>query len=196
MTSPEQASPAPPSPDEATEPAAGAPLATPGQDVADGIEHPLDPRSVTVNRIGAGIFMLPLVGGGLTGVAGAIVSTPLPLWARGLLGLIGLLALAGFCGLAYRWPEIEHRHTRYRVDARGIEIRRGVVWRRVINVPRQRVQHTDVAQGPLERHFGLGTLIIFTAGTDHAKVDLPGLDHRRALAIRDHLLPEEGSDAV
>jgi len=58
------------------------------------------------------------------------------------------------------------------------------------------VQHTDVSQGPAERSYGLGTLSVFTAGTDHARVGLSGLDHATALAIRDHLLPREGADAV
>ena len=64
------------------------------------------------------------------------------------------------------------------------------------NVPRSRVQHTDVAQGPLERRYGLGTLVIYTAGTEHAKVALPGLAYADALRIRDQLLPREGADAV
>ena len=53
-----------------------------------------------------------------------------------------------------------------------------------------------VAQGPIERRYGLGTLVIYTAGTDHAKVALGGLEHGRALRIREHLLPSESSDAV
>ena len=86
--------------------------------------------------------------------------------------------------------------TSYRVDALGIEIRRGVVWQRVINVPRSRVQHTDVSQGPLERGSDLGTLVIFTAGTHYARVQLSGLQHLTALRIRDHLLPGGADDAV
>jgi len=164
--------------------------------VADGIEHRLDPRSVTLHRITGAIVWAITAGGTLVGTVGAVLASPLGVWARGAVGLLGFALMGGLTWLTYRWPEIEHRHVSYRVDARGIEIRRGVFWRRLINVPRLRVQHTDVAQGPLERHFGLGTLIIFTAGTDHARVDLSGLDHRRALAIRNHLLPEEGSDAV
>ena len=66
----------------------------------------------------------------------------------------------------------------------------------VIHVPRSRVQHTDVSQGPVERRFGLGTLVIYTAGTDHAKVDLAGLEHGVALRLRDHLLPSGDTDAV
>jgi hypothetical protein len=82
------------------------------------------------------------------------------------------------------------------VEADGLQIRRGVFWRTVIDVPRSRVQHTDVSQGPLERRFGLGALVVYTAGTDHSRVDLRGLSHDTAFAIRDHLLPHQRDDAV
>ena len=109
----------------------------------------------------------------------------------------GVEDVGGFLAwLSHRWPEIAYRHTFYRVDPQGIEIRRGVVWRRTINVPKSRVQHTDVSQGPLQRTYALGTLVVYTAGTDHAKVELPGLSHARAMRIRDHLLPSGGDDAV
>jgi membrane protein YdbS with pleckstrin-like domain len=97
---------------------------------------------------------------------------------------------------SYRWAEIEYRYTAYHVDDDGIEIRSGVFWRAVSNVPRSRVQHTDVAQGPLDRKHGLGRLIIYTAGTQHSRVELPGLDHHTALTIRDHLLPRQTADVI
>ena len=46
-----------------------------------------------------------------------------------------------------------------------IEIRRGRLVRVRTIVPFGRVQHIDVAQGPIQRPFGLGTLILHTAGT-------------------------------
>jgi membrane protein YdbS with pleckstrin-like domain len=95
-----------------------------------------------------------------------------------------------------RWPAIHYRHRSYRLDESGIEIRSGVVWRVVMRVPRSRVQHTDVVQGPLERRHGLGRLVIYTAGTLHSKVELPGLAHDAALTIRDQLLPRQAADAV
>jgi len=107
--------------------------------------------------------------------------------------MLGNIALAWHL---QRWPAIDYRHTWYRVDDDGIEIRRGVYWRSVINVPRSRVQHTDVSQGPLERRYGLGTLVIYTAGTEFAKVTLGGLEHSVAMSIREHLMPERGTDAV
>jgi hypothetical protein len=58
------------------------------------------------------------------------------------------------------------------------------------------VQHIDVSQGPLQRRYGLGTLAIYTAGTEHSQVILPGLEHGTALSVRNHLLPGEADDAV
>lgn len=165
--------------------------------IADGVLHPLDPRRITLQRI-VGLIADAIIALVLLGGLGIVLAAaPLGGWAKvGLVGLwIGLtLALVW---LSWRWPVIEHRHSSYKVDDQGIEIRRGVVWRQVISVPRSRVQHTDVSQGPLERTRGLGTLVIYTAGTDHAKVDLAGLSHETALAIRDHLLAGSGGgDAV
>jgi uncharacterized protein len=189
---PAPAAPAPPVPASAV-PASAVP--TPPR-IADGVLRALDPRSVALERltgwISAGIFALVL----LFALVLVVFLAPLPGWAKAglaLLWAIGSLTLAWF---AHAWPAVAHRHASYKVDAEGIEIRRGVAWRKVINVPRSRVQHTDVSQGPLERGYGLGTLSVYTAGTDHARVDLGGLHHATALAIRDHLLPREGGDAV
>ena len=142
------------------------------------------------------IVAAPIMAGLLLALLLVLFLAPIPGWAMALLVLFGATAPLGLAWLAHGWPGIAHRYASYRVDGRGIEIRRGVVWRKVINVPRSRVQHTDVSQGPLERGHGLATLIIYTAGTDHARVDLHGLDHATALSIREHLLAGEGDDAV
>ena len=158
--------------------------------VADGLDHSLDPRVIALQRIGGGIFMGMIVAGSL--VALSIADEGLT-WLR----FAAWLTLALFAAWhAYRWPPRAYAHTSYRVDDQGFEIRKGVYWRVVINVPRSRVQHIDVSQGPIERNYGLGTLVIYTAGTDHAKVELEGLEHGRAFRIRQHLLPSEPGDAV
>jgi membrane protein YdbS with pleckstrin-like domain len=82
------------------------------------------------------------------------------------------------------------------VDESGLEILRGVYWRTITNVPRSRIQHTDVSQGPLERGHNLGTLVVYTAGTQHSEVKLPGLELVVAQRIRTHLLPSDQGDAV
>lgn len=95
---------------------------------------------------------------------------------------IGLIAFFG-----WRYQHLEHARTSFVISAAGCEIRRGVLWRRIITVPLSRIQHSDVTQGPLQRAYGLATLTLYTAGTEHAKIDLHGLAFETAMAIRQYL---------
>ena len=156
----------------------------------------LDPRVIpleqTVGWVVTAVTSVALFFAGVT----TLLAAPLALWVKLAIPIMWMGVTVALGWWLQRWPEIHYRYASYIVDTGGIEIREGVVWREVINVPRSRVQHTDVSQGPLERRFGIGTLIIHTAGTEHAVVSLHGLAHETALAIRDHLLPREESDAV
>jgi len=172
----------------------GPPDASPAS-VADGVHRQLDPRVIQLERITS--FIASACISGVLAMAVVITwlaadSAWIPrLFAIAWPAITGLLAWH-----SYAWPAISYRYESYRVDHLGIEIRRGVVWRRQITVPKSRVQHIDVSQGPVERRFGLGSLSIYTAGTDYAMVALRGVTHERALRIRDHLLPKEAQDAV
>ena len=124
---------------------------------------------------GAAIFLFPF---------------PVP-WFGGaaVVALIGLL-------FAWLWPPTYYEHLRYAVDETGIVIQRGVLWRSHIALPRVRIQHTDVSQGPLQRHYGLGTLRLYTAGSRHTMIELPGLAHQDAIDLRDSLLAESSASGV
>ena len=175
---------------DSAEPSEGA-----GTELASGWQQ-LDPRFIPHQKV-VGRIVVSCVSIGL--LAFGVGTTPAArsrLWVLLLVVLIWLVIAVLLFWWAERWPAIEYRHTSYRVDPAGIEIRRGVWWQRVINVPRTRIQHTDVSQGPLERKFGLGTLVVHTAGTAYARVELPGLEHGLALRIRDYLLPRDTHDAV
>jgi membrane protein YdbS with pleckstrin-like domain len=155
----------------------------------------LDPRVIGLNRT-----ISAIVGVVIAGIHLIVVVT---MWlTRGLHADTIAVSTAWFpltallAWLALRWPQIDYRYWRYRVDDHGIEIWSGVVWRLAVAVPRSRVQHIDVSQGPIERSCGLATLSIHTAGTQYSKVELPGLDHALALAVRDALLPKDAEPAV
>jgi membrane protein YdbS with pleckstrin-like domain len=98
---------------------------------------------------------------------------------------VTVISLIAFWG--WRYQHLEHSRTSFVISAAGCEIRRGVLWRRIITVPLSRIQHTDVTQGPLQRAYGLATLVLYTAGTEHAQVDLNGLAFETAMAIRQYL---------
>jgi membrane protein YdbS with pleckstrin-like domain len=169
---------------------------TPVASIADGRQRQLDPRSIRVNQISGGILAAFLCGAMLVAVIAAGIVGPFGLFG-GLLLLGGwLLASALLTGLLVAWPPLSYRHTFYEVTDQGIRIRRGVLWRNVTSVPRSRIQHTDVSQGPIERAFELATLVIYTAGTHHASISLSGLARETALLIRDHLIVSGEGDAV
>lgn len=152
--------------------------------------YPIDPRNITLDRIVGLIF---------TGVVlvGAIVSLVVFFFSQSSIGwlfwsLVGgaVVLVLALTVLSYVWPSIEYRHTRWRQDDQGLEIRRGVFWQHQISVPTARLQHVDVSQGPLQRNFGLGTLTVHTAGTANASVELGGLSFETATALRDELMAQ------
>ena len=99
-----------------------------------------------------------------------------------LLPLLLPLIYAVFVAPGRRW-----RAWGYAMDAEELQLRRGV-WSQVHTVvPLERVQHIDVAQGPLERSLGVARLIVHTAGTMHSRVVLPGLSRETAEQMRDEI---------
>ena len=164
--------------------------------VASGRYESLDPRVIPLQKIGGSIFIGVLAAGSFIALVIALLGQDEPLFEGIVLLVLWLIAVLLGLWFAQAWPAKSYRFTSYKVDDQGMEIRRGVYFRVVINVPRSRVQHIDVSQGPIERRYGLGTLVIYTAGSEHATVELEGLEHGRALLIREHLLPAGVSDAV
>jgi hypothetical protein len=158
-------------------------------------ERKLDRNWITQQRIGRWIRVGVLAG--IWAVGSLVVNfagAPAVIRVAVVVGLGALLVLQSV--LAHVWPAKTWKHASYRITGSGIEIRRGVWWREVVAVPRSRIQHTDVSQGPLERWLGLGSLVLYTAGTDHSRVALPGLAYGDATTIRDRLAPVDEDDAV
>lgn len=91
-------------------------------------------------------------------------------------------------GAAGAWLGLRrYRYTRWRLDADGFSLRKGRMWQSEIRVPVNRVQHLDLRRGPLERLYGLATLVIHTAGTRDSAVNVGGLADADAEALRDLL---------
>ena len=165
--------------------------------IADGELKELDPRFVAAESvswwIGIGIVALVMVVLLAVDLLAGLISSWL---VRGGIMLTCALVVAVLCWLANVQPRWVYDRYRYRVGELGIEIRKGIIWRRVITVPRSRVQHTDVSQGPLIRRYGLAMLTIHTAGTENSTVTLVGVSHGTALRIRDFLIRGGQRDGV
>ncbi len=156
--------------------------------IEDGRLRRLHEDYVKVERIVSWIFTGSLLLAGLVPLILGIVLQWFAPWVTLVLGgcwfLLGLV-LGWF---SHVYPRLDFEHSRFRVSPLGVEVHRGVFWRQVVSVSRFRVQHTDVSQGPFQRRYGMATLTIHTAGTEKASVQVSGLHHEEALAIRQFLL--------
>jgi membrane protein YdbS with pleckstrin-like domain len=112
-----------------------------------------------------------------------------------LAGAVPVVVLA-VLGASAAYGRAAFRRFRCRLLPDGLLIERGVWWRSETFVPRARIQHTDVEEGPLQRHLGMATLEVYTAGTHVSKLAVHGLARDSALRLRDLLLGRGGDDAL
>jgi membrane protein YdbS with pleckstrin-like domain len=151
--------------------------------------RPLPPQAATTAMFGGAALGLllgagPALGGGI----------PIASRALGLSGwlvfvvvvLVWLAVIAAGTWIAYRrWLA-----TFWKLDDTGLHVKRGRLWRKEVLVPRSRVQHLDIERGPIERRYGLATLIVHTAGTRQHALRLAGLPDADAVALRVVLVPD------
>lgn len=143
--------------------------------MADDALTPLHPNYVKVQRLAWAIGMLPFIFAALLLEAARILPP-------GVI-LLPVLLIGGFFVL--RLPLRRYHARGYTVTEDRLRVVRGLLFRSDTIVPFGRVQHIDVTRGPLERIYGLATLVLHTAGTHNSSVPLPGLAHDDALAMRE-----------
>lgn len=148
----------------------------PRYDDDDSALTPLSPRYVHLLRLKGAIQSAPLAVGALV-LEAAVDFVPTGVF-------IGpVLLIAAY--LIARVPMRRFAARGYQLGGDRLRVVRGWWFRSDTVVPFGRVQHIDVTQGPLERGFGLSTLVVHTAGTHNASVALPGLAAGDAAAMRE-----------
>jgi membrane protein YdbS with pleckstrin-like domain len=191
----EPTTPAPaPTPASALAPSAASPPAPSAPPGYESVNYaPLDPRALRLWQLTDLIAYLVLAVFPAAGGIGIMFNwrwlTPLAvtIW-------VAYATLAAWTILYYH-PR-NYRAWGYHVDHRVLLIRQGVWFRSIKLLPLPRLQHVDVKRGPLQRRFGLATLVLHTAGTHAASIEVPGLDAAEAVGLRDHLVAAGGDDGV
>lgn len=112
-----------------------------------------------------------------------------------------LLIVAGILASLYlAWilvaPSLAYARWRFSITDELLLARYGIIFHEEKAIPISRMQHVDLMRGPIERMFGLATLVVYTAGTEGASFRLPGVDMRRAEEIRDQILRARGDDVI
>ncbi len=76
------------------------------------------------------------------------------------------------------------KHKAYAIREHDILYKSGLIFRKTIALPFNRVQHSEINQGPIERNFDLAQLEIFTAGGSQSDLTIPGLLNDEAQRIK------------
>ncbi|WP_343345538.1 PH domain-containing protein [Sphingomicrobium sp. XHP0239] len=149
--------------------------------------QPVEPAYRSVLRTIFLLVWLPFLVGALVLDNFAFEGQPF----RGLLTGVVLFLMILVVGFA---PHRIWRRLGYRLGDRQLRITKGWLWHTDTIVPFVRVQHIDVARGPIDKLFGTASLIVHTAGTHNSVVSLPGLDPEDALPLRDTIRAEIKTD--
>jgi uncharacterized protein len=141
----------------------------------------LDPRAITVWRITGTLNMLPLlVGAGFA--SWALSRSGVVSLFFGVLPVLAVLALAGVVVAVV--PGLRWRRWRYEIRPDEVDLQRGIFWISRTLVPLARIQHVDTRQGPLQRRFGLSTVVFYTAAGPN---QIPELSTPVAERVRDRI---------
>ncbi|MBX3461931.1 MAG: PH domain-containing protein [Planctomycetes bacterium] len=108
-------------------------------------------------------------------------------WEHVLLG-----ACLGLVALAVLTPPLAYARWRFGFLGDLLLLRYGILFVEERAVPVRRMQHVDLVRGPLERLFGLATLVVFTAGNEGSAFRVPGLALAQAQELRDHIVEARG----
>ena len=142
---------------------------------------PVDPRYRTVLRISIALATVPFL------IAAAVLEIVRPFGSEWLAGVMIVPVLILAIALVWRWPNRRYAARGYDLGIDRLRVVRGVMWRSDTVVPFGRIQHIDVTRGPVERLFGLSTLVVHTAGNHNHAVPLPGLREDTAAAMREEI---------
>lgn len=82
----------------------------------------------------------------------------------------------------------------YAIREKDIIYNSGLFWRSSIAIPFNRVQHCEVAIGPIDRMFDLSELKIFTAGGSSSDLTIEGLKPETSNRLKDFIIQKTGID--
>jgi membrane protein YdbS with pleckstrin-like domain len=141
----------------------------------------LDPRAKVLWRITGTLGALPLLAAGAFASWASLRVVEVPL----LLGVVPFLAALGLVVvLAAVVPDLRWRRWRYEIREDEVDLQRGIVWVSRTLVPLARIQHVDTQNGPLQRRFGLATVVFYTAAGPN---QIPELSAPVAAQVRDRI---------
>lgn len=142
---------------------------------------PVDPNFLKVSLIGYVIWTIIVL------AIGIAVSALVP--ENGWIALVVMGVILALTALAVVARILGVKNIGYQVREHDLTYRQGVLVKTVETVPFVRVQHARVAQGPIDRLFGLSRLAVNSAGPD---LNIAGLAFDDAERLRSIVVERAG----
>ncbi|MCH4892538.1 PH domain-containing protein [Sphingomonas sp. SFZ2018-12] len=140
--------------------------------------QPLEPGQLGVMRVDAALKSIVAIAGAI-GIEVALADR-LPVSGLVAVPVLVLAIWSILFSTRRRWSRWGYAFT-----GGELHVASGWLFRSHTIVPVSRVQHIDVSQGPVERHYAVASLSLYTAGSESNVVHLPGIARDTADAIRD-----------
>lgn len=115
-------------------------------------------------------------------------------------GYVGWFFVAVFFMLvfSYIWAKLSYKFYKYELTENGFRKELGVIYKKYVTIPYDRIQNVDIYRGIMARILGLSDLNIQTAGSSSplagggysggSEGRLPGLSKEEAEQLRDELI--------
>jgi membrane protein YdbS with pleckstrin-like domain len=145
--------------------------------------HPVRYRSLR--------FLIGSIWLGIIAIAFTVTSTVSP----GLWVVFAGIPLLLFIAFSFTSMHFGFKSRSYALRQNDITYKKGWLFYSITTIPFNRIQHTEVSQGPLERKFTLCTLKIYTAGGSTSDLSVPGLEQDEAQQLRDFIARKAASYA-
>ena len=108
-----------------------------------------------------------------------------------------LLILILYIIFCYIWARLTYNYWGYQLTEDALQIEHGVIWKKYVSIPYERIQNVDIYRGILVRILGLSELQVQTAGLSAAyygrmgimggagaEGKLPGIEKNKAEELR------------
>ncbi|PID01249.1 MULTISPECIES: PH domain-containing protein [unclassified Sporosarcina] len=105
-------------------------------------------------------------------------------WSNWIMFAVAVVVLVNAYLSIYLFPKIRWQRWRYEVREAEIELQHGLFIVNRTLIPMVRVQHVDTAEGPILRKYGLASITISTAATNHS---IPALVTEEADELRNRI---------
>lgn len=150
---------------------------------------PLEPNYLKAQMMFSLIWILVLL------IVQAVIFILLKEWNRQQIFLmiaIPVFMLIGVLPLIITY--LGFRKKAYALRQKDILYKTGLLWRKTIVLPFNRIQHSEVNHGPIDRMYGLASLKLFTAGGSTSDLSIPGLKDEEAHRLKEYITHKTGMD--